>query len=93
MISGVRDHVLALACLRHGAPSAQGRGMDNLPKDATAAITGALVRSLDIGELAHAACCYRLCLLPIQRCRRPALANLLAHDHRTEPAVRTAAKP
>jgi len=54
MISGVRDHVLALACLRHGAASAQGRGMDSLPPDATAAITGALVRSLDIGELARA---------------------------------------
>jgi hypothetical protein len=26
MISGVRDHVLALACLRHGLPAVQGRG-------------------------------------------------------------------
>ena len=31
MISGVRDHVLALACLRHGVPAVQGRGMDRLP--------------------------------------------------------------
>ncbi len=54
MISGVRDHVLALACLRHGVPPVQGRGMDNLPPDATAAITGALVRSLDSSELARA---------------------------------------
>jgi hypothetical protein len=54
MISGVRDHVLALACLRHGVPSVQGRGMDNLPPDATAAINGALVRSLDVSELARA---------------------------------------
>jgi hypothetical protein len=28
--------------------------MDNLPPDATAAVTGALVRSLDISELARA---------------------------------------
>jgi hypothetical protein len=26
MISGMRDHVLALACLRHGVPAVQGRG-------------------------------------------------------------------
>jgi predicted nucleotidyltransferase len=54
MISGVRDHVLALACLRHGVPAVQGRGMDSLPPVATTAITGALVRSLDVSELARA---------------------------------------
>ena len=54
MISGVRDHVLALACLRHGVPTAQARGMDRLPPAATAAVAGALVRSLDIGELVRA---------------------------------------
>jgi hypothetical protein len=54
MISGVRDHVLALACLRHGGPAAQGRGMDCLPPAATPAVAGALVRSLDISELARA---------------------------------------
>lgn len=51
MISGVRDHVLALACLRHGVPAVQGRGMDNLPLEITAVLTGALVCSLDIAEL------------------------------------------
>ncbi len=54
MISGVRDHVLALACLRHGLPAVQGRGMDRLPPDVTATIAGALVRSLEISELARA---------------------------------------
>jgi hypothetical protein len=54
MISGVRDHVLALACLRHGVSPYQGRGMDQLPPDATAAVSGALVRSLDTGELGRA---------------------------------------
>ncbi|MGH7869180.1 MAG: nucleotidyltransferase domain-containing protein, partial [Candidatus Dormibacteraceae bacterium] len=54
MISGVRDHVLALACLRYGVPALQGRGMDNLPLEITAALTGALVRSLDIAELSRA---------------------------------------
>jgi hypothetical protein len=54
MISGVRDHMLALACLRHGLPAVQGRGMDRLPPGATAAIAGALVRSLDLAELGRA---------------------------------------
>lgn len=54
MISGVRDHVLALACLRHGVPAVQGRGMDLLPPEITATLTGALVCSLDINELRRA---------------------------------------
>ena len=54
MISGVRDHVLALACVRHGVPSMQGRGMDMLPPEVTAPITAALVRSLDGAELRRA---------------------------------------
>ncbi|GAA4034407.1 hypothetical protein GCM10022247_69480 [Allokutzneria multivorans] len=51
MISGVRDHALALACLRHGLPASQGRGMDRLPGTVTEVVTGALVRSLEISEL------------------------------------------
>jgi hypothetical protein len=54
MISGIRDHVLALACLRHGVSPYQGRGMDQLPPDATTAVSGALVRSLDGAELGRA---------------------------------------
>src|SRR5215218_1417657 len=54
MISGVRDHVLALACVRHGVPAVQGRGMDSLPAEVTAPVTAALVRSLDEAELRRA---------------------------------------
>ena len=54
MISGVRDHVLALACVRHGVPAVQGRGMDSLPPAITAPMTAALVRSLDDAELQRA---------------------------------------
>jgi hypothetical protein len=54
MVSVVRDHVLALMCLRHGVPAMRGRGMDDLPSDATAGITGSLVRSLDGAELSRA---------------------------------------
>jgi hypothetical protein len=54
MISGVRDHVLALACLRHGVPAVQGRGMDLLPPGTATGFTEALVCSLDIAELRRA---------------------------------------
>jgi hypothetical protein len=54
MVSGLRDHALALACLRHGVSASQGRGMDRLPPEVTAGITGALVCSLDIAELRRA---------------------------------------
>lgn len=54
MISGVRDQVLALLCLRHGVPAVQGRGIDLLPVDSTAPLAGALVCSLDINELRRA---------------------------------------
>jgi hypothetical protein len=54
MISGVRDHVLALACLRHDVPASQGRGMDQLPPAITTPLAAALVRSLDAAELTRA---------------------------------------
>jgi hypothetical protein len=54
MISGVRDQVLALLCLRHGVPAVQGRGIDLLPVDSTAPLAGTLVCSLDINELRRA---------------------------------------
>lgn len=54
MISGVRDHVLALACVRHGVPAVQGRGMDELPAEVTGGLAAALVRSVDATELARA---------------------------------------
>ena len=54
MISGVRDHVLALACVRHGVPAVQGRGMDQLPAEVTAGFAAALARSVDGAELERA---------------------------------------
>jgi predicted nucleotidyltransferase len=54
MLSAMRDQVLALVCLRHGVPAVQGRGIDRLPPDATAALRTALVRSLDLAELLRA---------------------------------------
>ncbi|HET6987311.1 MAG TPA: nucleotidyltransferase domain-containing protein [Kribbella sp.] len=54
MISGVRDHVLMLMCLRHGVPHSQGRGLHLLPAATTAAVEPTLVRSLDTAELIRA---------------------------------------
>ncbi|GHF12984.1 hypothetical protein GCM10017786_53740 [Amycolatopsis deserti] len=54
MISGARDQVLALACLRHGLPAAQGRGVDELPAEVLAPFAEALVRSVEPAELRRA---------------------------------------
>lgn len=54
MISGVRDHALTLACLRHGLPSAHGRGLDSLPPEVLARFEPALVRGMEPGELRRA---------------------------------------
>ena len=54
MVSAVRDHVLALACLRHGLPESEGRGMDRLPADVTGPLQAAFVRQLNVGELRRA---------------------------------------
>jgi predicted nucleotidyltransferase len=54
MVSGMRDQVLALACLRHGLPAAYARGADRLPPDAVAGLHAGLVRSLDSAELRRA---------------------------------------
>jgi hypothetical protein len=54
MISGVRDHALVLACIRHGVETAHGRGFDELPAGARAPFEGALVRHLELQELLRA---------------------------------------
>jgi len=54
MISGVRDHALALACLRYGLATAQGRGVDHLPKPLLTAYEDSLIRSVEIPELQRA---------------------------------------
>ena len=53
-ISGIRDHVLALMCLRLGENAIYGRGVDRLPADMTNPLADALVRSLDEQELRRA---------------------------------------
>jgi len=54
MVSGMRDYVLALACLRLGLPTKEGRGMDRLPRELTEPLEEALVRRIDAAELSRA---------------------------------------
>jgi len=51
MISAVRDHALALACVRHNVPSTHGSGMDLLPESVTGPLGPSLVRKLEPDEL------------------------------------------
>jgi hypothetical protein len=53
-VSALRDHILALACLRLGHPAAYAKGADRLPPEVTAPVREALVRSLDAAELSRA---------------------------------------
>jgi hypothetical protein len=54
MVSGVRDHVVALACLRHRLPAVHCRGTDDLPGQVRHRLAGALCSSLDVAELRRA---------------------------------------
>jgi len=77
MISGVRDHALALASVRHGLPAAHGRGIDRLPSEVRAGFEDALVRQLDPAELSRAFRAVVAGLLREIECADPALAARL----------------
>src|SRR5579883_2311925 len=62
-IRGIRDHVLALACLRLGEDALYGVGADRLPAPVTDPLTNALVRSLDVLELRRALSVATVCLI------------------------------
>jgi predicted nucleotidyltransferase len=62
-ISGVRDHVIALACLRLGENPMNGRGVDRLPAVVTDPLKEALVRSLEEKELRRALAVVTRCLI------------------------------
>jgi hypothetical protein len=54
MLSAMRDHVLALACLRHDLPAREGRGFHRLPIAVTRPLEGALVARLEREEIGRA---------------------------------------
>ena len=51
MLNGLRDQVVALACLRYGLPWALGRGVDGLPRGTRTALTGTLPASPEPASL------------------------------------------
>ena len=53
-IAELRDHVLALACLRLGLPTSYARGFDDLPSEVTQPLEPSLVRSSERDELLRA---------------------------------------
>lgn len=75
MINGVRDHALMLAALRHGLPTAHGRGLHELPAVVTATFEESLVQKLDAAELARA---FRAVMRPLQAEIRHADGHLAA---------------
>lgn len=53
MVSGIRDTVLSLACLRYKLPLAHARGVDQLPTEVTAPLEKALVKGLNAYEISQ----------------------------------------
>ncbi|MEO8973467.1 MAG: hypothetical protein ABI406_17915 [Ktedonobacteraceae bacterium] len=62
-ISEIRNHTLALACIRLGESDTHGRGVDKLPTAVTNPFADTLVRSLDEPELRRALAVVTMCLI------------------------------
>lgn len=95
-ISGIRDHTLALACLRLGEEAVYGRGVDRLPATVTSSFAETLVRSLDKPELRRALAAATTCLLGELRARDTALAARLTpllREFGSPPAAREPVAP
>lgn len=74
MINGLRDHALALACLRHDLPTVHARGIDQLPPAVSAPFASSIVRELTTAELSRAFRSIVDCLLIEIRAADPKLA-------------------
>ncbi|PWU17978.1 MAG: hypothetical protein C5B49_07930 [Bdellovibrio sp.] len=53
-LSGMRDHIFSMMCLRYNLPTSDGRGIDNLPQELKALMEPSLVRSIEPEELCRA---------------------------------------
>jgi hypothetical protein len=77
-ISALRDHTLALACLRLRIDAIHGRGLHLLPDSVAAPLADALVRSLADAELRRALAAATDCFLGEVEAKDPGLAARLA---------------
>ncbi len=91
MVNGVRDHVVSLACLRHGLSAHQGRGVDDLPPDVMETLAETLVRGLRRSELSTAFANAITALINEAEQIDPGLASRLREPARE--LVRTASGP
>lgn len=87
LVSGIRDHVLALACLRLGYPTSFAKGADLLPPEVTEPLHAALVSSLAPAELRRALAAAAGAVLAELRRTDPVLAD------RLEPTIEELALP
>ena len=78
MVSNVRDYVLAAACRRHGLPTAEGRGVDQLPAAIADPLRDAIVTGLEPHEIVRAFGVAVECLLEEARSTDAPLADRLA---------------
>ena len=78
MLDGLREQVVALACVRFGLPAHQGRGVDDLPSVETDLLADALVVSLEPTDLHRAFASAARLLLNEARHVDPGLASRLA---------------
>jgi hypothetical protein len=76
-VSAIRDHVLALACLRLEEDANYGRGVDGLPATVTDPLVDTLVRSLDESELRRALAVATACFISELEAWDPALCAQL----------------
>jgi hypothetical protein len=79
LISGVRDQVLALACLRLGHVAMYAKGADLLPHELTAPLEATLVRAIDEPEM--------------RRALAAAAGALAAELERTDPGLASRLRP
>jgi hypothetical protein len=77
LVSGIRDHVLALAALRLGHPTSFAKGADLVPPEVTEPLEAALVRSLEPAELRRALAAAAGAVLAELRRTDPVLADRL----------------
>ena len=78
MLGRMRDHVLELACLRHGLPTSHARGADQLPADVLAALPDTIARDATLIELQRAFVATCGTLMSETRAADPSLAERLA---------------
>ncbi|MBB5788594.1 nucleotidyltransferase domain-containing protein [Jiangella mangrovi] len=88
MIDGLREQVVALACLRHDLPAYQGRGVDRLPPAVLEPLLSTLTGSLDDPTLRRAFAAATEALLTEAAHVDPELAARLAPPLRTLTAAR-----